>query len=271
VKAGHSAFRVSPRQSKATAGPHSAFTLVELLVVIAVIGILAALLLGALSSAKERTIRIKCLSNIKQMDLALLSYAYDNKDRFPSTLCAEPWDHQWTTVALIKPYGFTWQILYDPGFPQFNLENHYLDPGAVNRADIGLADIGYNLTLPTLYGSYLLGDLLNPTLNPPREQSWGTGLQPVPIPSRRVLLAGKVLSAPGQLQTTAAGRASQNYFYIPWETNEYIRTTHLAGKMPVGDNLAMLDGSARWRKFNDMLPRTFHVGPGAPLFPGIWW
>src|SRR5438093_4376779 len=52
-----------------------AFTLIELLVVIAIIAVLAALLLPALAKAKQSAQSTKCLSNLKQLQLAWLSYA----------------------------------------------------------------------------------------------------------------------------------------------------------------------------------------------------
>jgi prepilin-type N-terminal cleavage/methylation domain-containing protein/prepilin-type processing-associated H-X9-DG protein len=63
--------------------PAFAFTLLELLVVIAIIAILASLLLPVLSAAKKRAAQAACVNNLKQLGLGMQMYVDDNRDTFP--------------------------------------------------------------------------------------------------------------------------------------------------------------------------------------------
>jgi hypothetical protein len=88
------------------------FTLIERLVVIGIIATLAALLLPALSNARELARKVKCLGNLKQAGLSWTMYIEDNNETFYEVACEWIWGGKTGTIgAGHGPYPFN-----DPAF-----------------------------------------------------------------------------------------------------------------------------------------------------------
>jgi prepilin-type N-terminal cleavage/methylation domain-containing protein/prepilin-type processing-associated H-X9-DG protein len=85
-----------------------AFTLVELLVVVGILALVAAVLLPALTAARERVRRVHCAANLRQLALAALAYADQNRGRMPGVGALPQQPHDWVYWQTSGPYD-------DPG------------------------------------------------------------------------------------------------------------------------------------------------------------
>ena len=133
---------------------NSAFTLVELLLVIAIIGILAALLLPALTQSRQKAQQIQCIGNLHQLGLGIQNFVADNH-AYPSGIAGTNSDHPGPWYIQLQSGGF------DISKPRTNFvsESVWRCPSARLNTDPHSRGIpvsyGYNV-----YGSLAIG---NPT------------------------------------------------------------------------------------------------------------
>ncbi|HMJ66177.1 MAG TPA: type II secretion system protein [Candidatus Binatia bacterium] len=230
-----------------------AFTLVELLVVIAVIAILASLLLPAIIGGKERAKRVACKSAIRQFSIAVHLYANDNEDYVPSGASNKPGDDHLpvlstaTSNAIVEYCGRSDRVVHCPSYGDWFITQQAQRP--FEEREYGYV-IGYN---------YHGGHTNTPWPALSGQTTWISPLRLTDDPSL-VLVSDLNDWSPDYGQTFAPH--GKNGPILNGGPNNPATTVTLtsAEAGAAGGNVGLLDGSVSWVNV-----RRMRIYPGSRL------
>ena len=256
---------------------------------LAILAVLGCLMLPALARTTTQSKIAQCEANLKQTVLAMVQFAGDNNDVFPSIVGGNwPWDVAATPEYKMEPYGMHRTQLYDPGFPNQNIDQMWNYSVLYNSSGVptsGYRGTGYAFT----FGGRVFSDDLNLSLDAQTLAVNGSDpqlTQTIPAvnglikinPARRILVCDALTTYSGQTDPTQY----QNYTWSLhqdvgilgspiWNNNPYgpwkgSGTPHLnAQLLPTGGNEGMLDGHVKWIPFSGMIVHTGGLGDS------FWW
>ncbi len=221
------------------------FTLIELLTVIAIIGILAAILIPTVSRMRETAKRAKCMSNIRQITSSLVNFASTNKTQsFPVNSGNWAWD---INVDLARTLSN--QSARDMFYcPSSNMLSHYTIEQLFPYNNSQYAVTGYLMLIKGTgqIGAQYLTDRIKSEYN----VTLGAVRQSLPA-SRRPLVVDAVISNGNSNFTNVTGGLQNNV------------SNHMDGNMPMGGHVGFVDGSVKWRPFkqgtNPVDPTVFTI------------
>jgi prepilin-type N-terminal cleavage/methylation domain-containing protein/prepilin-type processing-associated H-X9-DG protein len=249
-----------PKTNVGSRPRRTAFTLIELLVVVAIIAILAAMLLPALSTSRGRGLQALCASNCRQWGIAVLMYAGDNENCLPDNSGG---------------YHLSWMGPTMQGFWEDYLMRSQKTTKEKDRSHVlfcptdrwhRFCDLERNSSSGSDPEAILTGYVYLPGRS---DDSWDFDSNGIGEWHYKKKLDGEFRRAPilaDKLQAIGSWNSGSNRGDLKWTVNHKGRTVPIAnhgarGPVPGGGNFLFEDGHVDWHRFEDGDPRgTIDVG-----------